>query len=1232
MDQFEALHNEILTKSPETRTAALKSLQGAVAPYDSGLLAAALAGLTLLPQNASFQLRLESMIDAVSSQDEDGRAIPTTHRIQSLCEGTLARDLVSPLEDPAEYPVTEPLGFEDHVYTVFTGQGEEVVFVCERLFEAFADLAKAKGLAELDEAVSLIRVCLALDERIAVRAGVGAGLGPQEEGQVHVPRLSARQLGEPVRWTDQAIEEVCEASQSSIGALTPLTATLGEVPARALSDSEHVTFVPLLHGDDGFWIVRAGQLLPALGSHLQTVAAHVGLLAELADRFAARTNHSVLESAVRLGAEPLPVRLGSPGIPSLFERCYRADAESALITITLGNVPDLELPEPEPFPSPAISAVLEQRVRDLAGALRSAGPYADILVCVVPAVLPGHGYALHEVATEEVAESIALTAPSLEVIAFHEHNPLALHRYARSVRELHEKTHVLSFNPLDLFALYRDRDHSFYLDDARLYTGVSVTPGYGLSLRLEMLNKQQRQSAPGPHGEREIDVVRGSLEGLPIFRPREIFDQPLRLVRLRGGDFWVVCPPWPNLPKELAGFNEQLANAVAYWVWRAASAIFVADRSGQRPTATVFVELDKIGEWGGPELPVSQQNRDITYSLDRSGDALELLIQATWQGALAQPDNFAERHLVWLMIEGLIELLDPGQQSTGRVEEILNEVAPIGPRRMLMAMESDTTSLLGPDGALPAWRAVSDWERGRVRDELAAAYRAEGYAPGPPGEANAQNELIRFAVSFFLAALIEHIAQLSPEGLIEDLLRREESLIRAVGQAELTIPTRLACFGDVMDVASAITTETKETTQASIAHRFLIEYVTARPPNGKLALTNVRYDRLLALAASIAEYGFNSDVTHYRLDDLRARILPSGRLGIARGRYEAATERWTRGMSRRQIEWSQDKFPSHWAEPADSPGPPSEWQEAFRAEFGFSVTELREVLDELLDLAGDSPDAVARWSREMLIAELEARTKRPAPELVQILAALTLGPRADFERPEGFAKEDVYPWRFNRRLSLLRRPLIARGDELLWGRRGVVISVRHLLMSIETGRLRAQSRQMRDLLSKTAQRQGSEFEEEVAAQVRALGFDLRRRVKKLGKQRLAEAGEDLGDIDVLAIDPASKRLWAIECKSLAFSRTPWELASQADAFADPEVGIPARHRRRIDWLRSHQAELAAFIGQRDLRGWQIEPVIVVEVDLLALHLHAIEMTVTDPAGLEAVLRLSSQGRRRVRDG
>jgi hypothetical protein len=1223
MDDLKAKHREMSSKSPDTRANGLTRFLQAVSPYDAETLAAALAGLTVLPENADSQLRLESMIDAVASRLTSSTLVMTAHRLRSLCTGRLSYELVAPLEDPAEFPVTETLVFGGHAYTVFTGQGEDVAFVCERLFSAIADLADDHAEPEIVDATGLIRLALTLSDQIAARAGVPANLRPRGNGPIHVPTGPVHDLASPVSWSAAEIEVICERARSNPDAIKPLTVPMGRVSAQARADDDRFTFKPFLRCEDESLVVRPGQILQALGEHLVELAVARGRGRELAERYAIKIRDSAIESAFLLGATPILSPLVPSAIPSLFEDLFRIDDDAAMILVTVGDVLDPFDPadsEDQWFPSKELEARLDLRFREIVAQVRALGPYREVLFCVVPAVPPGRPYAMHEAELEDAAESILLTPAALEVIAFHEHDPLTLWRFARSVRLFQLTSMFISFNPLDLFAAYRSNDHTFYLSDGPRPKGVSITPGTGMSLRLDMLEKRRRQSAEQPQDAGEIEVISASSEGLPIYVPRRPWGQPTRLVRLADLDTWVLGEPFVHLPPELATFSERLVEAVAYWVWRTASVILAGRPADdwQRQVVSLFVAVENPTGWR--QIEASAEDGDLDFDLDRKTLSIKLTVRPTWQGTLAKPDNEGERHLAWVIGAALIDLLVPDQTSRERLVEVVEQAAPLGRRKQLLTMETSTASMLGPDTGVPPWRAASDWERGEIRDALAAAYQDAGFAPGPAGDTTEQNRIIQFAVGFFLTGLVAAVSELSHDGLVEMLMRREEGLLLASARQELLIPTRIACYGDVADVVTNLAQETRDISQASIAHRFLIEYVAACPPDGTQSLSTARYDHLLALAAGIVEYGFQSDVTHYGLDDVQARILPSGRLGIRAGRYEAASARWATGMTLRQIDWAHERFDEHWEQASDEPVmPPQGWQEAFRAEFGYSATDLRAVLDELADLAGEGEGSVAAWSRDALLAELARRIERQATDVEPVVSALTLGPRPNFLKPVGVAKEEVYPWRFNRQLSLLRRPLVARSDDLVWGRRMIVAAARHIVNLIGTDRLAAHSPEMRALKSKISTRSGQEFESEVVLEVERCGLAATRRVKKLGKARLADGGNDLGDIDVLAIDRSRKVVWAIECKALSAARTPWELASELKDFSDGRNGVPARHGRRLAWLRSHRAELAAASELGDLRGWRIEALIVVEVDLLAVHLQQISMPVVDVHSLEAIL-------------
>jgi hypothetical protein len=1224
MEGLRATHREMASKSQETRANGLQRLRELVAPYDPTSLAAGLAGLTILPENAGFQLRLESMIDVVGSQRSTSVRTISDHKFRSLCTGRLGYELVAPLEDPPEYPALETLVLEGHAYRVFTGQGEEVVFHCEHLFNALADLHEDQPSVPLAKALDLVRTALLLADAVAERAQV-----PEDRplgDVIHVPERPIDEIAAPIVWAGADIDELARKANAEVSALEPLIVSMGEVAARSWGDDGRATFTPLIRCHDGRFIVRPGQILQALGRHLVELVFALGLGSEVGRRFAASVHQAVWEAAVHLGAEPQPSPFDASGVPGLFEDLFEIDDNAAMILVTLCDLLDAPTSEDraEWFPTRRLEEQLGRRYEALVTQLRETKSHDDILLCLVPAIPPARPFRIREADLEDSAESIFLTPASIEVIAFHENDPLVLLRFAKSFRELRQKAHVISFNPLDAFAGFRFYDHTFYIDDNPRPELVSIEPGTGRRLRTEMLAKQRRQSGRPPQSTNEVEVVSASAEGLPIFMPREPWGQPARMVRLPGLDVWIAGAPFSLVPSEVAAFSLRLTDAIAYWIWRVANAMFDgrAPRAGENAQVELYIELEDGAAWR--EIVPSREEDDLDFAIRPQSREINLIIRPSWQGAIASPDNEGERHLAWNIAVALMTLFEPDQMSRERLTEVVERAAPQGRRKMLVTMETNTASLLGPDAGVPEWRKVSDWERGRIRDDLADAYRKAGFLPGSLGSRSDQNKLLQFAVSFFMKAFVSAVAELSPEGLIEKLMRGQEGLLLANARQELLIPTRIASFADVADVYSAIPEDAMELSQASIAHRFLMEYVAARPPVGTRPLSKAAYDHLLALASGIAEYGSQSDITFYGLDDVQAHILPSGRLGIAPGRYFESAARWNAGMTMRQIGWAGERFDEHWEKPPEEPLPPPEgWDEAFGAEFGYSASDLRAVMEELADLAADGDGSVVTWGRDTLMAELSRRIRRPSADIEPAVRSLTLAARADFLEPDGVAKEEVYPWRFGRQLSTLRKPLVARGDELIWGRRGIAFASRYLVIQIGSDRLVARSAQMRALKSKLSTRRGTEFEAEVAALAQACGLIVRRRVRKLGGSRLADNGQDLGDIDVLAADLERKILWAIECKALNAARTPWELASELKDFSDPDSGIPARHGRRLDWIRGHRAELAATLGL-DLHGWRIEPLIVVEVDLLTMHLRPVTMPIVDLAVLEAVLKPRSR--------
>ena len=146
---------------------------------------------------------------------------------------------------------------------------------------------------------------------------------------------------------------------------------------------------------------------------------------------------------------------------------------------------------------------------------------------------------------------------------------------------------------------------------------------------------------------------------------------------------------------------------------------------------------------------------------------------------------------------------------------------------------------------------------------------------------------------------------------------------------------------------------------------------------------------------------------------------------------------------------------------------------------------------------------------------------------------------------------DWYPWRYNRRLSILRRPLIqlsTEEDPVVLVMPSILAGTLEYLQQAALGRLPVglfDNGEMRSYIGQAADSIGHEFNCKVAERFDQLEW---KTMQEVSLTRLG-GGADLGDVDVLAWRPDTGLLFAVECKSLRFDRTPSEIGERLAEYA-----------------------------------------------------------------------------------
>lgn len=237
----------------------------------------------------------------------------------------------------------------------------------------------------------------------------------------------------------------------------------------------------------------------------------------------------------------------------------------------------------------------------------------------------------------------------------------------------------------------------------------------------------------------------------------------------------------------------------------------------------------------------------------------------------------------------------------------------------------------------------------------------------------------------------------------------------------------------------------------------------------------------------------------------------------------------------------------------------------------------------------------------------------------RILKDITLTAREDFMKaPAGFRKEDVYPWRFNRQYSFIRRPILCRGNDLIWGIRQLYHSLLYVTNLIYGGRLATTDKKMNTLMGRICNDQGDAFNQHISDIVKSFGvFKVFPNVKRINKKKIAdEKGDVLGDIDVLIIDEKKHRIVVAEVKNFDFSKNPYEIhAEYQKMFLDgKKKSFATKHKRRVEWVIAHFDDVRAQYSL-SRNKWTVHGVFITNEPLMSVNTYRKKLSVLSEAEL-----------------
>ena len=538
--------------------------------------------------------------------------------------------------------------------------------------------------------------------------------------------------------------------------------------------------------------------------------------------------------------------------------------------------------------------------------------------------------------------------------------------------------------------------------------------------------------------------------------------------------------------------------------------------------------------------------------------------------------NLGDRLMIASLLRGADLLCGNETISDADMEELVHSVVgPDSPPFLAMNLIQTAEDMIYDLASLPKLRLLMPEDRAWSQMNLArrAGHETE---PGPITSCSA-GKLLEGAVDEIWERVRSRLVGLSRDSVIKRSLLNYVAVRKEHRDSLRSMAAQLSLH-DQEEVTAAEKERVQRRDTTGLACRVIAEMALCTSPHRTGSSCDATdLDFLVGEVSTLIECAGQRDALQYGLADRPPMMQPNGSFGFDASAAEASNLLMTEHWRRTFLDAAEDDDVGGEEGMADP-----EFPSAFMAEFSLSLEQYAEFVNQVTLEALEGNKALLRIRK----SEVENRLRDAGAMNPQhAYEALALVPRArwDEKYPSGAKARDWWPWRYNRRLSIMRRPLVQLSNEsdpfvivvpsILSGSLGYI----HQAAFGDLPDTLFDSPEMAACIGRAANRNGHEFTCRVAARLGEL------RWKTMQEVRLTRfKGENsLGDIDVLAWQPTSGLVYAVECKSLRFDRTYGEigerLAEYSSGTVDGERTPLQKHLDRISYLDANRQLLSDLV-------------------------------------------------------
>lgn len=831
----------------------------------------------------------------------------------------------------------------------------------------------------------------------------------------------------------------------------------------------------------------------------------------------------------------------------------------------------------------------------------------------------GRGFAYSERA---INHAVSLNIPLFEfnvLSNLKDCDALDLWKFALTNYANRERFTFISFSVLDKFKLYRDRDESFHSDFPEFAFPVPV--GFSQELYKQSILKTDNHAVRQDiNGRKAFVLVEKAEVHTPIYlSPASLYTSLLQFyIEGYPQGIWVMpARELDGLSRELRHMYWEFNGAFAYWLWQICSSLGVHLKNlDTESPITISYSFDDEASFEAIDRNYQrEEGLAAKFKFTASLSEVSITIPKELLPYLYGADNQGEQILVETLLRGFNLLLSNNGQPEITSEEIayiIEKDVPLGMKKKIFILDTSDNLLLDPSNLQP-FRHIQKYDIGLVLDQIVPRLASDCPPPGELVSKEDKNTLTNNIVQKALLPLLrEKLALYDSTVLLQRLLGLNESLIRKRELLRIHTPTIIACYVSIEEHSENLMLDLGRNNRSTIAVRSLIEHIAAEPYKGTTIISVAAIDELMGIMDQIVDWGSIGDQIHYELFDIRMGVLETGRIASDKDRLKEVYDPYNQSKISENVHDAVKTFADVFPQLQEESGRdiPENLNKAFLEDFGVSMDRILVFMGALAEIAFQQSTAYGSFKLTELHSEVNKYVKEDfnPKEFDSVISYLALTKRGKLEKlPKGYDFIDIMPWRFNRMLSLLRKPLVIVEDgtekTAYWGPRSILDSRSYLMDQCTSDRLRVfEDSKVKSALGKFAQERGDALVKRVVNAI-DLKDHLYRTDVYIGPKHDLKNETLIGDIDVMIIDQTKKVLHSIECKSMSPSRNIKEMIEEVDKLfgSDNTMGWIGKHMRRHEWLEKNKDIVSKKYGI-DISDYAIKSIFVTQENMLTPHL------------------------------